>query len=96
MPGGQFSDILENRARRDSAPEGEDIVESIQIQRTADARMGQHGLHLGSENKRSAGNRIKKRPDAQPVAGKEETLSPGVPDCKRPLAVHTGDAILAV
>src|SRR5579871_1463388 len=96
MTWGQFLDILKNCPGRDSAPEGENVVESVQIQRAADAGMAQNGLDLRSENKRPAGNRIKERPDAQSVAGEEETLSPGVPDCKRPLAVHTGDAIFAV
>src|SRR5947208_14123109 len=80
---------------RDGDRQRKDLNESNRIDFPEHARNCKNGFDFGAKEESSVSKRVKKRPDAKPVAGKKKAFLLALPNSKRPLAIHVVDALLA-
>jgi len=92
VAGRQLFNADEGRARGQTGPSREDLIECQRIKRQRHGGMDGHGLDLGPENERTFANGIVQWPDTDPVAGEEEFALERVPDGDAELAVEPAQA----
>ena len=68
MSGPKFCDALEGCPGREATPEGEDLVECLEIDPPAARRVGEERLDLGREEKQVSRARIVQGADSDAVA----------------------------
>src|SRR5439155_10357366 len=95
MGGVELPDFLVDGQRGRDVPEGQVPIEGFAIEMKLEHARPRERLDLRSEEHVLAVSGVKKRFDAQPVAAKNQTLAPFVPQGEREHPAETRDEPLA-
>ncbi len=95
VPGGEFADATEERARRGRGQEGEVVVERFLVQLGRHRRVGEDGFDLRGEEEAAALVPEVERLDADAVAREHESFAPLVPECDGEVALYLFDEVEA-
>src|SRR5581483_835649 len=95
MPRWQLRNLLKGRARRQSDPKGEYLIEPLKVQFARYICSCKYRLNLRSEKEFIACCGIEKRAHSQAIARNEQLLLRGIPDCESPLPVELLNAVLS-
>ena len=95
LPGRQFLNLFECGSGWNWEPEGEDLIQSDQVQLSRHTRKRQKGFYFRCKSESFGGHPIKQRPYAETVAGKKKFVAFVVPNCEGPLSVEFVYAVFA-